>query len=681
MIGASKKLLQAAAGNVEDDSGPVGVSFDGSVDYLSKSLPSGLATASKTFTFSAWVYLSSDVTASSTIFQWSTLIIDVNIPAGTVWTFGGYSSSYATILGWDSTTSNKFVMDTWNHILISIDLSNSSNRHVYVNDTSISGNYNTYSNTPIGFDVGGTATISSSSAPWKGRMAGVYLDTTYTDFSVESNRRDFIDADGFYVEPPSGGVISMPLANADTASTNVGSAGDFSVNGVLGTTERGPNEWNAIGVKRNDNSSYLDKNDFSNSNTTVMTISFNLFWPSSAGSSSVIYQPSGGYWGVDTYSGNKLLIYFVGAAGISWYLEGIPVERDEQLHIDIVYDGSNQSNCKVYVNNVDKTSTSTYTQFNSGRNVNLTQYSKVRINYGGLGTTVGEIWMDTTYTNLSSNPFWQSDSTLPDYNKPIPVRKVIEDTGVTPKIAMPMIPSNVLKNYGSAGNFVLVGNAPEGERGPSEYWQGSIVSESNNMYLNRTLSDQSKWTIATSFNISDGGPNNPIRISGESSFYFDNSGTSMIRFHNGNAEIVRFSNANNYTTSGWVTVLLSVDLTTNTAHCYLNGVSVPITANSMSSYSVANFDDMRLAYEGASRVGSFYMSSTYVDLSQKANRMKFFNNLGYPTNWTYELSEGNIDAALVLLTYSNKNSLGTNSGNGGTFTNTGGITYGGNVIL
>jgi len=681
MIGSSKKLLQAAAGNVEDESGPIGVSFDGSVDYLSKSLSSGLAADSKTVTFSAWVYLSSDVTASSTIFSWATFTVDVNIPAGTVITFSGFSNSYATLLGWDSTSSNKFVMDTWNHILISFDLSNSSKRHVYVNDTLVSGNYNTYVNTAIGFSVGGNATIGSSSSGWKGRMAGVYLDTTYRDLSVVSNRRDFIDADGFYVKPPSGGVISMPLANADTASDNAGSAGNFSVNGVLGTTERGPNQWNAIGVRVPDNSSWLDKTDFTNSNTSVMTISFNLFWPTTASNSSIIYQPSGGYWGVDTYSGNKLLIYFTSTSGISWYLEGIPVERDEQLHIDIVYDGNNQSNCKVYVNNVDKTSTSTYTQFNTGRQVNLSGYSKARILTGGLGTTVGEIWMDPTYTNLSSNPFWQSDSTLPDYNKPIPVRKVIEDTGVTPRIAMPMIPGEITKNYGSAGNFTQVGNAFLGERGPSEYWQGSIRSESNNMYLNRSLSDQSKWTIATAFNVSDGGPSKPIRITGESSFYFDNSVSSMIRFHNGNAEVLRFSNTTNYTTSGWVTVLLSVDLTANTAYCYLNGVSVPITANSMSSYSVANFDNVQLAYEGASRVGAFYMSSTYVDLSQKANRMKFFNNLGYPTNWTYELSEGNIDAALVLLTYSNKNSLGTNLGNGGTFTNTGSVTYGGNVIL
>ena len=35
----SKLTMLGAAGNVEDDSGPVGVSFDGSVDYLSKSLP------------------------------------------------------------------------------------------------------------------------------------------------------------------------------------------------------------------------------------------------------------------------------------------------------------------------------------------------------------------------------------------------------------------------------------------------------------------------------------------------------------------------------------------------------------------------------------------------------------------------------------------------------------------
>ena len=202
-------------------------------DRLSKLFSAGqLAADSKTFTFSVWFYWTG--AESQTIFDVPVFNVQCNVPAGNILTISGFSDSYATILGFSST--NKVVKNQWNHLLVSMDLSDSSKRHVYLNDASYAGSYNTYSNTNIGFGEAGTTGISSTSATFFGKLAHLFFDTTYRDFSVTSNRRTFIDANGgstsastlAALNPP----LYFPMTTGYSVGENEGTAGDFTVTGT-----------------------------------------------------------------------------------------------------------------------------------------------------------------------------------------------------------------------------------------------------------------------------------------------------------------------------------------------------------------------------------------------------------------------------------------------------------------
>ena len=222
--------------------------FDGVSDYLTKTFSAGtFGSGSKTFTFSAWFWW--DGTTSETIFQFATFLISANQPAGNILTVSGYSNTYATIFG--AQTSAALNKNSWNHLLVSIDLSNTANRHVYINDASASSIYPTYSNTAIGFDVSGVATVSSSSAPWTGKLAHVYLDYTYRDLSNSANRRLFIDANGGSTSPSTlsalSPVVYFPMTDAYAIGENLGTGGDFTVNGSPTIVQSGTEYISGVG--------------------------------------------------------------------------------------------------------------------------------------------------------------------------------------------------------------------------------------------------------------------------------------------------------------------------------------------------------------------------------------------------------------------------------------------------
>jgi hypothetical protein len=56
-MSSASKIIQAAAGNVETGVEPVGIEFDGSNDYLTRTTDLVGNQDSKTFTFSCWVYV------------------------------------------------------------------------------------------------------------------------------------------------------------------------------------------------------------------------------------------------------------------------------------------------------------------------------------------------------------------------------------------------------------------------------------------------------------------------------------------------------------------------------------------------------------------------------------------------------------------------------------------------
>ena len=267
-MASKKKLLQAAAGaagggtttdiddvfstylyegntstqtitngiNLGSSYGGQSYSFDGSDDLLLRTSDFTSNTDSKTFTFSCWYFSNLDQTG----YWYTTSNGASNNGRVIIGRANGnlqvmcYNNSGSLILG--VSTSANIPYGSWNHIVVSIDLANSSNRYVYINDSAHTVTYNTYTNDTIGFSntthaVSGNSYSSTSSGQTS--LAHVFLDYTYRDLSVESNRRLFYSSSG---EPATGQaslnpIMYMPLTSESSPNTNSGTGGDFTTQG------------------------------------------------------------------------------------------------------------------------------------------------------------------------------------------------------------------------------------------------------------------------------------------------------------------------------------------------------------------------------------------------------------------------------------------------------------------
>jgi len=144
-----------------------------------------------------------------------------------------------------ATTSLPIGLNAWTNILISFDLTNSSNRYIYINDVAASVSWYSYGNSNIDFTrsthyIGawgnGTRKINDN-------MAHFYLDYTYRDLSTESNRRIFIDANGGSTAASTltalNPIMYLPMTTAYAVGKNAGTGGDFTVNGSPTIVENG----------------------------------------------------------------------------------------------------------------------------------------------------------------------------------------------------------------------------------------------------------------------------------------------------------------------------------------------------------------------------------------------------------------------------------------------------------
>jgi hypothetical protein len=221
--------------------------FDGTSDYLSRSSDLTGNADGKTLTFSCWVFLGPLVAGTSQRVMYTTDSSDngiaINISdTGVVGIEAGAGGSWSMQA---STTSLPIGLNVWTHILISFDLTNSSNRYIYINDVAASVSWNLYGNSNIDFTrsthyIGawgnGTRKINDN-------MAHFYLDYTYRDLSTESNRRIFIDANGGSTSASSltalNPIMYLPMTTAYAVGKNAGTGGDFTSNGTPTIVENG----------------------------------------------------------------------------------------------------------------------------------------------------------------------------------------------------------------------------------------------------------------------------------------------------------------------------------------------------------------------------------------------------------------------------------------------------------
>ena len=704
---------------------PEAVSFDGTNDYLSRSSDLVGNADGKTFTLSAWVYSVSVRQPMYYNSATSSENVGIEISNGGKFSF---ITDLATVTSYNINTNSLDPIvesNTWNHIVFSFDGDTQSNCKLYVNNEPVALAFDTFvAGTNIAWTdpVHGVGVISwATSVKSKGRLAHLFLDYTYRDLSITANRRLFIDADG---KPADGQadlspILYLPMTSADTAGSNSGTGGDFTVNGVLSTAERGPNQDNCSASVFDGAADYLSSPSTTTAGTDskVFTSAFHANQTNTSGNPYPFFSPAEKVSIQFTATTGKIAIRGKNAGGT----EILNIETDtgiftnnENLFVSLSIDMASQLNTKIFINGVSQTIT-----FSSFTNDTLVFSNSGAWEIGRNATTyftgvLGEFYFNEVYTDLATdNPFWDSTA-----NRPNSVRKVIADTGVTPLIALPIIGSDAGNNLGSGGDFTVNSGPYTGARGGSEYWarswtraDGVTEPNANIGYLHRTGSgligagNSTVGSLACSFKFNT----LPSTIKQNLLVMTDNANSSeifkldyklsinrlAIRTYtqaNSRPGIEFYGNSLTLTTGKWYTLLACWNTATpSSCHMYLNtGTSLvsigTVNYSSGDATLYASADDIAIgalrydaSYPSALEDGDMshtYLSTSYRDHSQEANRQTFIGQLGYPKDLTQQIEDGDIASPLIYMKSDDTTALGTNSGTGGDFTINGTVAAG-----
>ena len=231
------------------------VHFDGAATYLTRGGGLTGAVDSKLLTGSFWFKSNIDGTTKQIVTNSATLsggtsYFNFRSPADNRMTLVGFNSSNSLILTLHSSANSNKVSNGWVHYVVSVDMANTSKRHVYINDVSdlaIAGPYTddvldlTRPDWSVGARCAGQDKVD-------GDLADVMLwPGVYVDLSVASNRRLFIDAGGKPVDPDVSiailGTPAIALRNpTSTWHSNQGSGGGFSEHGTLADATTSPSD-------------------------------------------------------------------------------------------------------------------------------------------------------------------------------------------------------------------------------------------------------------------------------------------------------------------------------------------------------------------------------------------------------------------------------------------------------
>ena len=696
-----KKLLVTGARQPEVEDDPIGVAF-GPSDYAHlnntvSTFPSG--GRGRSLTFSCWFYVSESEThlfIAKNVAGQTTFKIDIKDWGLRI---TATEEGVTRIHGYAQGNNDAFI-NGWHHLLISLDAISTSSRHIYVDDVAWPTTWSTYTANNYFFNDIDDFYVAGHSQAKPKRLAHVFFDwdpiaAAYLDLSTTSNRRKFIDADKKPVTVTGlSPYIYLPLISPTSVTTNSGSLGNFTASGVLDSPARGPNQDNCYASTVDGNNQWMSMSTVPTglSDGKLFTFSFNASQTTGNGQ---IFTASNGQVSIKLESrqctvrlGNSggAVLYFSSPATVASKLY-----YGQHNHWCFSCDLSDTSKRHMFLNGVDITSGINFIHY-----VNAVADLTHTPNAIGAGATggdkfngsIGEFYLDDSYIDLATeNPFWNSD-----FKKPVPLYKVIEDTGVTPVIAMPIMGKDVGNNLGSGGDFYVYSGRFTGARGGSEFWTRSAdFSSTNHLSKSSSWGNSSNYTFAVAFR--------PHNTSGFKNLFVANDPHAAqygLRISQDDAKIeVQQKNTSN---ANFVNAAFS-GLVANTWYVFLASFSVGASkfsmeirggvTNSYSTTSLSNTGQVRL--QGTTKIGGgsygnfdgdigfVYLSRGYVDISQESNRNKFVDQLGYPKDLTPLIDAGDIPSPVVYMKLEDTAALGTNSGTGGDFTVSGSLVAGPDV--
>ena len=700
---------------------PVGIDFDGTNDYLSRIAGLTGAIDGKTFTFSSWFYITSTsgdqriYHSNDTGSGWPRFAVALNL--------SGAGANLINVVSYPTdgtvrlninTAANSISTNTWMHVLVSVDMSSQANSKIYINDVNSAVTFGTFTNTNLAFnnDVHNIGAETSSAGRVGGRLAGVYLDYTYRNLSVEANRRLFIDADGRYVKPPTTGIISVPMDDPEDPARNDGTGGNFTLNGTVARSGRGPNQYNAAASTIDGSNDFLSKTSLSygsDGKTASSSVQFkidtqtnNIIVFALANGVSTRAQPLRLTW-----SGTKYTVtidHNLTTGPTAFQFRGTdPISLGKWYQVDWSVDLTNTANRHVLINGVAANGT-----WSDYLNTNL-DFSSLSEAYVGaakaavakLNGEIGTVWYKPNqYIDLSvDNPFYDTETDKPKYlgaNGELP-------TGSSPLIYLPLRADDAGNNLGTGGDFTVNSGPYVGARGSSEYWAESAKFNGTNQYLQRLASGSSalgasngkvaSFAVAyrgngamSSNDYTFGTGTNANTFSSYFSLFWANSSGRMnvIAKNSAGTNIYVNTSTNAYATDAWHVMLCSFDLGNSLSNFWIDGVNNNVAStllNDTVAFSQEQFVVAGLStntsYLSNQNIGFFWFNTEYIDFSQEANRLKFFDAFNFPVDVG---EDGSLPTGNQPLIYMNEGfHLGTNLGSGGNFTPVNTPTDGGYV--
>lgn len=673
--------------------------FDGTNDYLSRASDLTGNTDGKTFTFSYFGWR--NATGSlHTIYDNGKVTIQVNASDQVIIT--GKNAAGTTILSATATAST-IQKQTFDNLLISIDLANTSNRSIYIDDVAATVTWAAYTNDTLDWTTATHAVgavYSGFASKYAGRLSGLFLDYTYRNLSVEATRRLFFTAD----RKPAANqaalspILYLPLSDQTQPGLNLGTGGNFALTGVVARSGRGPSQFNAHYSDLDGTADYLSRTTaltgMADGKVFTMAFCFNadsLNQIYSIGESGVPYPLVVSVGGGG--SGKALLIQVYDTAKSALAINATvtdPLFTIGRNYIVVLsIDVTNPTNRQITVNGATASVTwATYTN----TNLHLTYGGSgggyyVGLQAGFFNGRLGNVFFDTKYIDLSQPANLAKFVTSTGIDaKPVDLGANGEKPfGTPPLIYLPMYGNNAGKNYGSGGDFTVNSGPYLGAKGPNEFYFNKWDFNGSTSYANRLsqlIGVVDTKQISGSFVIN--------KNASTTYTIFDTDGASFrISINASNQLVILAKNSAgttilNATTTSTISntqntnVLFCFDLSnTSNRYIYFNGIASTVTwttyVNDFIDVTVNNYSigaETGLGNKLAGKLAEFCLTSNYIDFSQESNRLKFFDAFANPVNLTYNIGNGSLTSPVIYMRFDPSNS-GKNYGTGGDFNVTG----------
>ncbi len=494
-------------------------------------------------------------------------------------------------------------------------------------------------------------------------------------------------------------ILYLPLSDPTQPGKNLGTGGDFALNGVVARSGRGPSQFNAPYSDLDGAADYLSRTSLTGiADSKLVTCAFAIS-PSSVASRTQL-SFDGNKFSIGINASGQFVIKGANAAGAS-ILSAIVTSPIAVIGRNYVValsaDMANASNRAVTVNGVAATVTwATYTDdaidftnaaYNIGRLTTATEYTQGKL---------GNVFFDTRYIDLSQPANLAKFVTGTGIDaKPVDLGANGEKPfGTPPLIYLPMYGNNAGKNYGTGGDFTVNSGPFAGARGPNEFWGNKADFDGATGRLNRnsqltSVSDKNIFSFSFWIYKDVTATSNVILSSTDDRF--------SIRINDSDQLLIK---AKNPALSTILTATMTTTISNNAQHylcgyvdlsntvnrgIYFNGSIAAVTWSTYindlvdftttdtvigSQHNSAGFFNGKLS--------ELYLTTDYIDFSQEANRLKFRDAFGNPVDLAPQIAAGTLPNPAIYMRFDPAN-FGKNSGTGGDFVVNGTITDGGQL--